>query len=101
MKKSIFIFLFMFTCIIYAFTYTFKISNSKKDDSTIKKKPSISCVTPSSSLSTVTCLQSGNWNDPSTWTTNSVPSSADDVYILAGQTVTRSGNIAANKISVM
>jgi len=102
MNKSIFILLFMFTCIIYAFTYTFKISYSKKDDYNIKKKTSMSCIAPSASLVSVTSVgNGGEWNNPATWSTNSVPTSSDDVTIGMGSTVTLSGTIAANSIIVM
>lgn len=36
----------------------------------------------------VTTVQSGNWNDASTWSSNSVPSCTDTVTILSGNTVT-------------
>jgi len=36
----------------------------------------------------VTSVQSGNWNDTSTWSSNSIPSCTDTVTLLAGHTVT-------------
>jgi len=102
MKKSIFVLLFMFSCIIYAFTYTFKISYSKKDDLNTKKKSSISCVAPSASLSSITSVANGGeWTNPNTWFPIGVPTSTDDVIISTGSTVTLSGNITVNSISVM
>ena len=61
----------------------------------------IDSAAPSSSLLSVTCVQSGSWNNPATWSTNSVPTSADDVSIGMGFTVTLSGTTTANSIEVM
>lgn len=36
----------------------------------------------------VTSVQTGNWNDASTWSSNSVPSCSDTVTLLSGHTVT-------------
>ena len=40
-------------------------------------KVGIGFAAPSSSLLSVTCVQSGSWNNPATWSTNAVPTSAD------------------------
>lgn len=99
MKTNISIVIFMFTCVLYAFIY--KINYTTPTNYSLKNKPSLSCAAPSSSLASVTCIQSGNWNDPATWSTNAVPTNADDVSIGMGLTVTLSGTTTANSIEVM
>jgi len=39
-------------------------------------------------MATITSVKSGNWSDPSTWDSNSVPANGDTVTIPAGRTVT-------------
>lgn len=89
----------MCSCLVYALVY--KNNYDKAEILDLKKKTSLSCYTPSSSLSSVACLQSGNWNNPSTWSTNTIPTSVDNVTIGMGLTVTMSGNITANSITIM
>jgi hypothetical protein len=49
----------------------------------------------------VTTVQSGNWNDPATWSTYSVPSCSDTVTLLSGHNiiVTSNGNAAGINIA--
>ncbi len=39
-------------------------------------------------MASITSVKSGNWSDPSTWDSNSVPANGDTVTIPAGRTVT-------------
>lgn len=48
----------------------------------------------------VTSVQSGNWNDAATWSTNSVPSCADTVTILSGHTVTSNTENSAAGVNI-
>jgi hypothetical protein len=44
----------------------------------------------------ITSVQSGNWNEASTWSSNSIPSCGDTMTILSGHTITvNSTNVAA------
>lgn len=51
--------------------------------------------------SPVTSVQTGNWNDAATWSTNAIPSCADTVTILSGHTITvnTDGSVAGVNIS--
>ncbi|MFN0277515.1 MAG: hypothetical protein ACKVRN_02820, partial [Pyrinomonadaceae bacterium] len=49
---------------------------------------SASVVEPMEILATCTSTATGNWNAVGTWSCGQVPTSADDVTILAGHTVT-------------
>ena len=48
----------------------------------------------------VSAIQSGLWNEASTWSNNQVPSASDDVMIPSGIRVALSGNSQARTISV-
>jgi cell surface hyaluronidase len=49
---------------------------------------------------TINSIRSGVWNDPNTWSTGTVPTSVDNVSISANTTISISGNITANSITV-
>jgi hypothetical protein len=51
-------------------------------------------------LASFTATQNGSWNDPATWGGSGPPSSADDVIIPAGITVTLSNDAACNDITI-
>ncbi|WP_124981026.1 G8 domain-containing protein [Nonlabens xiamenensis] len=59
---------------------------------------SIECA-PTTLLS-VSAVNDGVWNNPATWSNNQIPTSADDVTIPAGVTVSLSGAIQARTIMV-
>lgn len=48
----------------------------------------------------VTSIQSGNWNDPLTWSSNSIPSCSDTVTLLSGHTITVTSNGNAAGINI-
>ncbi|NMH25301.1 beta strand repeat-containing protein [Flavobacterium solisilvae] len=51
--------------------------------------------------SPITSVQTGNWNDATTWSNNAIPSCADTVTILSGHTITvnTTGSVAGVNIS--
>lgn len=51
-------------------------------------------------LMSITAVASAEWNLPSTWSTNQVPTSADDVIIPSGITVNLSGTAQARTVRV-
>lgn len=48
----------------------------------------------------IVSIATGNWDDPSTWSTSTIPSSIDDVTISAGHTVTLNTSGAFNGLTV-
>ncbi|MES2795317.1 MAG: fibronectin type III domain-containing protein [Bacteroidota bacterium] len=50
----------------------------------------------SSSLNYIFSIQTGQWNDPTTWSCGRVPTDLDEIIINAGHTVTIGENITAN-----
>ncbi|UPT71148.1 MAG: T9SS type A sorting domain-containing protein [Flavobacterium sp. JAD_PAG50586_2] len=48
----------------------------------------------------VTSTQTGNWNDASTWSSNSVPSCTDTVTILSGHTITVNSTCSAAGVNI-
>jgi hypothetical protein len=50
--------------------------------------------------SPVTSVQSGNWNDASTWSNNSIPSCSDTMTLLSGHTVTVNATCFAAGVNI-
>lgn len=48
----------------------------------------------------ITSVQSGNWNDASTWSSNSIPSCSDTVTLLSGHTVTVNASSSAAGVNI-
>ena len=100
MKKNLLYFVFLFISgILFAFTLKMNFELNKPSKS-LKNKPSQSCEV-SNLLASISCVKSGNWNDPTTWSTNSVPTASDDVLIGASFTVIPNGSCTAGSITVM
>lgn len=91
MKKSISLILLIFTA-----TVVVSFSIPDKEKSLFKSK--YDC-TPNY-LTSITALANGDWNTPSTWSTNQVPTSLDDVVIPAGVRVALSGSSMARTVSI-
>jgi cell surface hyaluronidase len=71
-------------------------------DSYVASEPITVCRIPvAKTFTTISCIQNGNWQSPSTWSTGTVPTSVDDVMIDAAFVVTLTGTINANSITVM
>ena len=49
---------------------------------------------------TLTSVSDGEWSNASTWSTQTIPTSSDDVTVMAGHTVTLSGNCNAKTLRV-
>ena len=90
-RKIISVFAFLFTVFIIV---SFTNPSEKKELVTFK----YNCAP--NSLASIQAIANGDWNNTATWSTNQIPTSADDVTIPTGITVSLIGTVNARTINV-
>ncbi|SFB94556.1 Por secretion system C-terminal sorting domain-containing protein [Algibacter lectus] len=91
MKKAFFCCVLM--CITFI-TVSYKTHPKKKEPISSK----YNCAP--TSLASISASANGNWNNPSTWAPNGIPTASDDIIIPNGVTVNLVGNCRARSIRV-